>query len=143
MCLQSTTLGIPQPKPKGAVAAMAEDTRLLHSPGLYTRPRILIDLETKTLTARPYMARTMKNSSMGIERTERTQMTFQIVSHAKAPAMRILGGIRSINDSETITESPLTILKAPTSHGDSLMLIPSASLVVPGEPSRRPKAIRI
>ena len=41
--------------------------------------------------------------------------------------MRLFGGIRSVNEPDTTTDNPLATLNAPTSHGSSVFLMPSAS----------------
>lgn len=51
----------PSQYPKGAPAAMKLKTRVLRMPGLYTRPRMLMDAETSTPAARPCIARAKKN----------------------------------------------------------------------------------
>ena len=117
----------PSENPNGAVADMAENTRFLRMPGLYTRPRMLMLPETNTPMARPCMARMMKNSTCRDGCSENAPTIFHTISHRKAPTMRFFGGIRSVNDPDTTTDNPLATLNAPTSHGSSVFLIPSAA----------------
>ena len=85
--------------------------------------------DTRVPTARPCIALTMKNSTDLDGVSENAPMMFQTAKNTNAPTISALGATRSVKLPESITDRPLAMLKAPTSHGSCVFWIPSAVLI--------------
>jgi hypothetical protein len=107
----------PSQYPKGEPAAIKLKTLVLRIPGLYTRPRILIDAETSTPAARPCIALATKKSTFRRGLMDTAAIKFHNADQRKPPTMSGLGGVRSASDPEMITDRPAASEEDPSSQG--------------------------
>jgi hypothetical protein len=87
---------------------------------------MLIEVVTSTPTARPFITRAMKNRILRFGLTATALTAFHIAPHRKAPIIRGLGGARSANEPEMMTDKPLASVDDPMSQGAWVGGMPSA-----------------